>query len=1175
MPGSDSYIIKNPLRRDGTSQKQRQLTALDPAYVLIDERTLQDFLVFARDFARQVYYFNDDNKIEGDWEEFWAYDISVIIAAIEQTNPQPDRQRFFQVLESEPTNEGLAQLFILILEVAKKLDHWSLYIQPANELKDLIYRLVRANLGSFLKQVAALEKGAYDVLGSQLYPKPDMGKYLSFSPLWKLGDFNDINPDLNLFRKGWEPAFLEEPPPSLTEREKLAVAYEKLKNSFNQVYNVYFQVIRQSGYFFDKSLLVSDHEPYIALFIAFLKLYQKVQRDLNMITEKHLDYYYKDVLQLKTRQAVPDKVHVYFALAKHLGEHILEKDTRFLAGKDMNGVDLYYALDNDIVINKAQVECIHTLFVERNDDEVKNLYAAPVANSADGQGAEISDEEKPSWMTFGSDQMPEANIGFAIASNELLLADGTRTITLNVNYVGTTLPTTIGDIMEIWFSGEEGLFKPASDPVLEASNGQFIITIILDPEEPAVVPFNQEVLEENLGTQLPVMKVLLKNSAAIPPEPTINVLKDMVITSLELGVVVTGITDLVAFSDLGPLDISKSFLPFGPAPVVGSSFFIGSKEAFQKNLTEVTLNLVWENLPKKAGILDFNNHYLGYLAGGISNNDFTFKSTMLRTGGEEELANNKQFFATQDSNQDVSIVFDNANDQSTIIVQHGSNLANSLNPNKLHEYGTSPNAGFLRLDLGRDFEHYSYPNILSRQLIASAWLPDNKTLPGAYYIDKSDNSVFIATGTSQSSSVEIVIVPNEPYTPSIKNINLDYSSNVVLDQSDFTHFIHLHPFKNTYQSFDEVSNVPVLPQLHINDSSVPPVNLEGCLMLGFKQLRPKQSLSLLFQVAENTADADVNEAKVQWQYLSDNNWIDFKEYEITNDTTRGLITSGIIVLTIPETNTEENTILSKDLYWIRAWVEKNSAAVSEMIKIHTQAAQLTFQDNNNDPSHLSSPLESGRISQLENDVSAIDSISQDYYSFGGRVAEKPLMYYTRVSEQLRHKGRAITLYDYEHLVLEQFPDIYKVKCINHTNQDDQLAPGNVLVAVIPDFTQMKAVDRRQPKVTRGRLDEIREYLESKNTTFVGTFSHSGDFKNYLHVVNPKYKKIRVNFYVRFKPDATGIEFHILKLKEAIVRYLSPWAYDDGAEINFGGKVFKSSILDFGGRSGIRRVCHRV
>ena len=47
MAEKEYYNIKNPLRRDGTSQNQRQEAALDPDFVKVDDRTTQDFFNFA------------------------------------------------------------------------------------------------------------------------------------------------------------------------------------------------------------------------------------------------------------------------------------------------------------------------------------------------------------------------------------------------------------------------------------------------------------------------------------------------------------------------------------------------------------------------------------------------------------------------------------------------------------------------------------------------------------------------------------------------------------------------------------------------------------------------------------------------------------------------------------------------------------------------------------------------------------------------------------------------------------------------------------------------------------------------------------------------------------------------------------------------------------------------
>ncbi len=58
--------------------------------------------------------------------------------------------------------------------------------------------------------------------------------------------------------------------------------------------------------------------------------------------------------------------------------------------------------------------------------------------------------------------MPKATIGFAIASNELLLAEGTRKITLTINYSGTNVTDTSN--LKVAFSGEKDWIEPATLP---------------------------------------------------------------------------------------------------------------------------------------------------------------------------------------------------------------------------------------------------------------------------------------------------------------------------------------------------------------------------------------------------------------------------------------------------------------------------------------------------------------------------------------------------------------------------------------------------------------------------------------------------------------------------------------------------------------------------------------
>ena len=67
----------------------------------------------------------------------------------------------------------------------------------------------------------------------------------------------------------------------------------------------------------------------------------------------------------------------------------------------------------------------------------------------------------------------------------------------------------------------------------------------------------------------------------------------------------------------------------------------------------------------------------------------------------------------------------------------------------------------------------------------------------------------------------------------------------------------------------------------------------------------------------------------------------------------------------------------------------------------------------------------------------------------------------------------------------------------------------------------------------------------------------------LYVNNPKFEQIQVDFEVKFFMEAGGdVGYYKKKLNEDIKKFLSPWAYDEGKDISFGGKLHKTVILDY-------------
>jgi hypothetical protein len=108
----------------------------------------------------------------------------------------------------------------------------------------------------------------------------------------------------------------------------------------------------------------------------------------------------------------------------------------------------------------------------------------------------------------------------------------------------------------------------------------------------------------------------------------------------------------------------------------------------------------------------------------------------------------------------------------------------------------------------------------------------------------------------------------------------------------------------------------------------------------------------------------------------------------------------------------------------------------------------------------------------------------------------------------------------------------------------------VLLVVIPDLRNRNAIDPLQPKVDANTLSQIVESVQSCTGMQVK-----------LHVKNPSYQQIQIHCNVQFH---IGYEFNYYRevLRQDLIQFLSPWLYDRKRQIAFGGKIYKSVVLNF-------------
>lgn len=1106
--------------------------ALDTNYFKPDEHSYEEILVFIRRLSEYVKYYKRDGTSDNNWAGFFSKDESFVYASIAVTEQRLPLEEMESCKESR---EGLAKLFDIVYSILYDTDSWYKASPETSQLLTEISTQIENNLLGLKSDIDSyntlfISNSLLDSGGNIFY---------SFDPRDELG----IKIDTSLLFETFEPVTGKYYTSNLlsglaTEEEKIKRAIEAISEIFQMVYRSYCFIIEKAKTYFEKSFSATDiHQPHIGLLFTFIKLFKCSQDNLNEFTKRHLDFYYKEILKLKNKSETPDKANLIFEPAKNVDEHLIAKGTEFKAGKDSSGIDLIYTLNEEFVLNKAKVSPIKNLYVDKDNDS--RIYISQFANSKDGNGKEI-DTEPASWKTFGhSDSstdypaMTQAVIGFAVSSPILLLSEGKRIIALsllNSNSQMISLDSSIDSYLKAEITGPKGWFEITE---IVVSNNKLTLTIPSDSS--STVKYDSKLHGTGYETDYPIVKLSLKTENETETDSEIygyDYLSSITFSSIKIETDVTGVKNLILQNELGVLKPEKPFQPFGPIPYLGSVFYIGSNEVFTKKLTELKLYFDWAKLPSS-----FTEYYKDYfdseniLSGQVMMRQ-RVKLATEQMGALEEI---QSFSSTNLSFTAVVSQLDKPNEWKSLTeeialfpetnildIPVSSDLKRNYSQETFTAYSTAIGSGFINLELtGYDstdefkaFGHNVYSKIYTEKII-------NKL---------TDSTINL---------------PNEPYTPLLNSLTLDYKSEevIIFDSTKPEQFYHIYPFG--------------VKKIESPSGLIPQFQNEGELYIGISDIVPPQNLSLLIQVAEGSENPSVDTPEVGWSYLYNEEWIELDSAYILKDDTDGLIKSGIITLSIPEEISSSSTLMNSEIFWLRASVTKDSTGVCDAISIIAQASSVTYTNNGNCSDHLMYPLPAESIKKFKVKDASVKSVSQPFSSFSGKPVETNENFYVRISERLRHKDRAIQKWDYERLVLEEFSDIYKIICLQHTGVEKsekiilhEDCPGHVTVAVVPDIRNRNAVDPYKPLVSVGKIDDIKEFLEEKISPFIC-----------LDVVNAIYETIyiKATVYLQFGYDA-GL--YRDQLEQDLIKFLSPWMYDDAAEIQFGGRIHKSEIIDY-------------
>jgi hypothetical protein len=1146
---------RSPLVRAGTTQSGRDIAELDPDYFRIDERTVPDLVLCARALSREIRYYGPDNRPDGDWEPFFATDITATLAALARLPVAAFRSAFADVEEFLKDEPGRLEpqlrshfnlIFHLPVALFAELARAHRGLPRDHKLHEILSRLVAEDLVGPLTALLRYYKGAIGAAMPLGDPEPalaagDYGGGAPGDPRPRLSDTVSAAlfvPEVLTQRPIGGPAVealgaadwaafaaavAGDPipyqqavgPNLLYEQIYDALTFNLLSTELERVFQGIERATREADRALDRSLAeVNNHTPHYGLFLAFLDMLAVARRDLNRMTGRHLDLYYRRVLRMAPRAPVPDSVHVLFEPAKGISARLVPQGTSLRAGKDATGKDVVYRVADDIVVNRgrvAELRAIRVNSVNAGGELHQTVFASLVANTADGVGAPLP-EGQPAWPPFGpmpyppsavEPQAPFGRIGFAFADRRLFLREGMRTVHIGFELDAPLPPGLLAATMRVRLTTPDGWHEVSGEMVAPFFFPNLLYTgFSLDGDQPPVVPFDPAIHAEDNGSGyeagLPVAELTF--AFAEPADATARAfarLRAVRIEKVYLYIAASGLRSLSLLTSDGVDDPSRPFPAFGARPKANSALIVGSAEIFAKKLHSLRFRVTWEETYSASTYFRKTNA-TGY-AGPVS---YLARGTWQTTPDQLD----PKF-----------------NSASPTLGMPGEALIDGTAEMSLRDpaYGPGARTGFMRLQLSADFGHDAYSGVLTRAMIAIA--NGTKLTSNSYNID-SDG------------------MPRLPYTPVIREITAEYETT----GDPPAQFYHVAPFGQALRASE-------------GESLLPPLDYEGALFVGVADFAGPARLSLLVQVANGSGDPLLEVPLLAFDFMAGNEWKRLTEQDV-DDKTDNFAASAALGFALPKEADTGHGLMPDGLHWVRISAPANAAAVNSLIAVEAQAARAVFADNANDPQFLATPLAPGTIAKPVVPDPKIKKLHQPYASFGGSPQESAASFRRRAAERLRHKDRASTIWDYERLALEAAPELYRVKCLNHTEivreggkivADNELSPGGVVVVTVPWTTGRPHLDPLRPYTDQATLKKVRDVLTPRLSPFVR-----------LEVANPKFEEVQVRFKVAFLDGIDDTAFYLGELEKAVIGHLAPWSVGRGADITFGGKLRKSTIIDF-------------
>lgn len=1153
-------MIRDLIVGDGRDQAHRRPPALCGDYFQLNEMSFEQLVALAAEYARLVRFHQLDKTSDGDWHQYFSADEAILMAKVLAVDSERMLARFERRLRQETDYSAWAARDLRRPPYRGQLDDIDSPMLLARSL-DGVMTAMRSFQGHTGHEMRRLLEGI--LLGLER----EMMALSGASPLSPARRGAGAPSFTDLLQWGWD---------ALAAKDG-AVAMQNNFHTLTQALRMLQNGIRQR---LPLSLLSGDHDPGVSLLIGFIELFQQLLQRLNRFGDKRIDFYYQQVLDMRPQPQIPDSAFLVIRPTAAARLIQIEAGAEFIGGVDEDQHDIIYAADRAATLNDARVVAVHSLFFDR-DRTLGTLGCHQRRFEMVQPDSDERDHEKlPPMPLMGAPKPGEplhcgvdAGFGFAIASKVLLMREGERRVRVRLRYRdpagrgGHPIEACIRRLAEETGQDSRSRTSRESDIFVKLFRGMFrialttaegwyqvreyrpeysglsvdkhaatrrddqerampddclVLEFVLPAEAPATAGYLPALHGPGYDTLLPLLRFeMARNEFRYP----YDILSSLVLRDIGIDVDVRGVRKLLLHNQIGQLSALAPFTPFGPLPEVGSYLIVGCEEILAKRLTDLSIDVEWAGLP--TGLGGFAGHYRAYPT-PLRSGDVYASLAVLADGKWIKpgvVAPVFGYVVNPDGSQsNLTSPVNRISFRKTMPFYKPS--AAPPPDGTPYDYTTSSMNGLFKLTLDSPdgaLGHQLYPGLLSQVLMHNA---------------------------QQKKEFLLRPLPNPPYTPQIGAISLNYrasaaiyfeKSDTAAGQAETDSFIHLHPmgWQTMY-----ASDTRLITQ-------IPAYDAPGNLLIGVEGKSLRGTLSLYFYMRADSLPPGADPG-LAWSYLSDNRWLPLEPHRILEDSTKGFMTSGIVLLQLPDDIDTGNTLMPSGTFWLRVTAKEGVECFCSLYAIYAQAIKVTWRaDRGKKPQAVMPAM---RITRSSKNIPGVDSIYQIRRSFGGKAAESALQFRVRASERLRHKKRALTAADFELMILERFPQVYKVKCFANLRLKEDPArrvrPGHILIVAIPYLTHDGHANQR-PTLSGHLIQEIGQFIRQHALPDA-----------VISVENPVYEEVQVRCTIDIKPAFKLNTGRLIEqVNQALCEYLSPWNAS-GIHQHFGWTLRQHDVVSF-------------